>query len=409
MRIKFWGVRGSTPTPERRNSRYGGNTPCVEVRIANGTLIILDCGSGLRALGKSLLREFGEHPIHGYVFLTHFHWDHIQGIPFFLPLYRTGNAFFFHSVLRKGMELQGAVEGQMVNPYFPVDMTAMGAVRHFFDLGADSINLGGAIISSAPLNHPQECVAYRIEADGAVFVFATDTEPGSPFYDRSVRDLAQGADVLAYDAQYTPEQLRGDRKGWGHSSWLEGTRIARECGVKQLVLFHHDPDNDDGLVEKARQEFPRVRGAAEGLEFVLPQGDVRQEKVIEAGDRRRDRRYRLQLPLRLALRGPGGESGEAEGFAQDVSKSGIYFVTPSEVWPDEPVELEVVLPDEITHRGEVVLRFVAEPLRLERLDGALSYSEPVQGVAAHLVAPEEAPAEEKSPEAEGGPSEGERA
>jgi phosphoribosyl 1,2-cyclic phosphodiesterase len=409
MRIKFWGVRGSTPTPERRNSRYGGNTPCVEVRIDNGTLIILDCGSGLRALGKSLLREFGEHPIHGYVFMTHFHWDHIQGIPFFLPLYRTGNAFFFHSVLRKGLELQGAVEGQMVNPYFPVDMTAMGAVRHFFDLEASSINLSGASISWAPLNHPQECVAYRIEADGAVFVFATDTEPGSPFHDRSLGDLAQGADVLVYDAQYTPEQLRGDRKGWGHSSWLEGTRIARECGVKQLVLFHHDPDNDDafvdGLVEKARQEFPQARGAAEGLELVLPQGDVRQAEFAEGRDRRRDRRYRLQLPMRLALRGPGGERVKAEGFARDVSRSGIYFVTPSEVWPDEPVDLEVVLPDEITHRGEVVLRFVAEPLRLERLDWALDYSEPVQGVAAQRVAPEEASAGEKSPEDESDPSE----
>jgi phosphoribosyl 1,2-cyclic phosphodiesterase len=366
------------------------------VRISNGTLIILDCGSGLRALGKSLLREFGEHPIHGYVFLTHFHWDHIQGIPFFLPLYRRGNAFFFHSVLRKGQELQGAVEGQMVNPYFPVDMTAMGAVRHFFDLGADSINLRGAAISSAPLNHPQECVAYRIEADGAVFVFATDTEPGSPLHDRSLRDLAQGADVLVYDAQYTPEQLRGDRKGWGHSSWLEGTRIARECGVKQLVLYHHDPDNDDafldGLVEKARQEFPQVRGAAEGMELVLPRGGVRQAKVTGAVDRRRDPRYRLQLPLRLALRGPGGERVAAEGFARDISRSGIYFVTPSEVRPDEPMELEVVLPDQITHRGEVAFRFIAEPLRLGRVDGGVGHSVSVQGVAAHLVVPEEVPA-----------------
>ena len=134
MRIKFWGVRGSTPTPERRNSRYGGNTCCLEIRLANGTIIVLDCGSGLRALGKSLLHEFGEHPIHGYVFMTHFHWDHIQGIPFFGPLYRKGNVFLFHSVLRKGLELRAAVEGQMVNPYFPVDMSAMGAVRHFFDL-----------------------------------------------------------------------------------------------------------------------------------------------------------------------------------------------------------------------------------------------------------------------------------
>src|SRR3990172_1049152 len=271
MKIKFWGVRGSTPTPERRNSRYGGNTTCIEVRLANGTLIVLDCGSGLRGLGKSLLREFGEHPVHGYVFLTHFHWDHIQGIPFFLPLYKRGNLFLFHSVLRKGLELKGAIEGQMVNPYFPVDMSAMGAVRHFYDLDAEAIELQGAVIKSAPLNHPGDAVGYRVEADGAVFVLATDTEPGSPFHDRSVRELAEGADVLVYDAQYTPEQLRGEKKGWGHSSWLEGTRIAKECGVEHLILFHHDPDNDDvcvdGLVENARQEFPNTIGAAEGLEI----------------------------------------------------------------------------------------------------------------------------------------------
>jgi len=392
MRIKFWGVRGSTPTPERRNSRYGGNTPCIEVRLANGTLIILDCGSGLRALGKSLLRQFGEHPIHGYVFLTHFHWDHIQGIPFFLPLYKSGNVFLFHSVLRKGLELKGAIEGQMVNPYFPVDMSAMGAVRHFYDLDASPINLNEAIISSAPMNHPQECVGYRIEADGGVFVLATDTEPGSPLHDRSVRELARGADLLVYDAQYTPEQLLGDRKGWGHSSWLEGTRIARECGVKRLIPFHHDPDNDDafvdGLVEKARQEFPHVTGAAEGMEFDLPKGGLRRTDLTEGRERRRRRRYRLELPLHLSWRGADGELQKASGVTQDVSASGIYFVTPAEVLPDQPVELEMILPDEITHRGDMALRFVAEPVRLERPEGVPGTPGHSLGVAVRVTGPE---------------------
>jgi phosphoribosyl 1,2-cyclic phosphodiesterase len=389
MRIKFWGVRGSTPTPERRNSRYGGNTCCVEIRLANGTLIILDCGSGLRSLGKSLLREFGEHPIHGYVFMTHFHWDHIQGIPFYGPLYRKGNVFLFHSVLRKGLELRAAVEGQMVNPYFPVDMSAMGAIRHFFDLDERPIDLNGAIISSAPLNHPQECVGYRIDADGASFVFATDTEPGSPFHDRSVRDLAKGADVLVYDGQYTPEQLLGDKKGWGHSSWLEGTRIAKECGVKQLILFHHDPDNDDafvdGLVEKARQEFPNVVGASEGMEMELPGGLIEQTRFAEGFERRRDRRYHIQMPVRLRVPTRQGEVERAEGQTQDLSKTGVYFITPAEIRPDDPVELEVVVPDELTHHGDLAFRFVAEPIRVERLNGGGGYHEPVQGVAARRV------------------------
>ena len=286
MRIKFWGVRGSTPTPERRNSRYGGNTTCVEVRLANGTLIIFDCGSGLRSLGKSLVREFGNLPISGHIFLTHFHWDHIQGIPFFFPLYTQHNEFSFYAVRRKETDLKAAIEGQLTNPYFPVDMTMLRSNRRFYDLDYGPFEIGGAVIQPAPLNHPQECAGYRVEADGTVFVLATDTEPGSAYHDRSVRALAEGADVFVYDAQYTPEQLRREKKGWGHSSWLEGTRIAKKCGVKKLFLFHHDPDHDDGfmdgLVEKARREFPNTIGAADGLEIEMPKAELRKPLLTQA-------------------------------------------------------------------------------------------------------------------------------
>ncbi len=274
MRLKFWGVRGSTPTPERRNSRYGGNTPCLEIRLANGTVLILDCGSGLRGLGKSLLREFGDEPIVAYIFLTHFHWDHIQGIPFFIPFYRKGNSFFFHSVSKKARELKHAVEGQMVTPYFPVDMSIMGAVRNFYDIGTKPIDINGAIISSAALNHPQGSVAYRIAADGGTLVYATDTEPGSKVHDQNIRKIAAGADVLVYDAQYTWEQLVGEKQGWGHSSWVEGVKIAQEAGVGRLVLFHHDPDHDDAyldsLLAQARAKFPETLAAAEGMVLEIP-------------------------------------------------------------------------------------------------------------------------------------------
>jgi len=283
MRVKFWGVRGSTPTPENRNARYGGNTACIEIRLANGTLIILDCGSGLRGLGKSLEREYGVRAIQGYVFLTHFHWDHIQGIPFFAPLYRRGNTFLFHAVNRKEEEMKLVFEGQLTSPFFPVDMSVMAAARSFYDLSHEPIEIQGAVIRSTELNHPQGAVAYRIEADGAVFVLATDTEPGSPLHDQGIRKLAKDADVLVYDAQYTPEQLRGEKKGWGHSSWLEGTRIAFESDVKRLVLFHHDPDNDDcfvdGLVETARREFPQVEGASEGTVMELLRQPAAGERV----------------------------------------------------------------------------------------------------------------------------------
>ena len=190
----------------------------------------------------------------------------------------------FHSVLRTGSGLKDTIEGQMANPYFPVNMGVMAAQRHFSNLDGKPVSLQGATLRSAPLNHPQGCVGYRIEADGGAFVLATDNEPGSPVHDQALRDLAQDADVMVYDAQYTPEQLAGEKKGWGHSSWLEGVRIAQECNVKKLILFHHDPDSDDdhvdGLVMKARQEFPNTWGANEGLVISLPRGSIAHAMLI---------------------------------------------------------------------------------------------------------------------------------
>jgi phosphoribosyl 1,2-cyclic phosphodiesterase len=392
MRIRFWGVRGSTPTPELRNARYGGNTCCIEVRLDNDTLILLDCGSGMRGLGKSLLGECGDRPIQAYIYLTHFHWDHIQGIPFFHPLYKKGNAFFFHSVLRRASDLKDTIEGQMANPYFPVDMNVMAGTRHFYDLDAAPINVNGAILSSAPMNHPQGCVGYRIEADGGVFVLATDTEPGSAVHDRYVRELARGADLLVYDTQYTPEQLVGEKKGWGHSSWLEGVRIAQECGVKRLALFHHDPDSDDayvdGLVIKAREEFADVVGASEGLEVELPGGAMAHANLPQGIGQRTERRYHVELPMRVRWHEATGETKVAEGITKDVSRSGIYFIAPEEVQAHQSLELELVVPDEITHRGDLSVRFLAKPVRQEQVESPASAPAPSVGVGAQFELPE---------------------
>jgi phosphoribosyl 1,2-cyclic phosphodiesterase len=391
MKVRLWGVRGTTPTPERGDGRYGGNTSCVEVRLDNDTLIILDCGSGLRGLGKSLMREFADRTVQAHIFLTHFHWDHIQGIPFFLPLYRKGNTFLFHSPLRRGSKLQQTIEGVMGNPYFPVGMSAMGAKRHFLDLEKGPVNINGAVIRSAPLHHPQGCAGYRIEADSSVFVLATDTEPSSPLHDRAVRDLAQDADLLLYDSQYTPDQLEDEKKGWGHSSWQEGVRIAQERGVKRLVLFHHDPDSDDAfvdsLVAQAREEFPNTMGAAEGLEFHLSTGEATEAGRSQGAGLRAQRRFRMELPVRLIWEDPRGETKEAAGVARDISSSGIYFIGPDDLRLAPNIELEVLIPHEITHHGDLRVRLHATAVRYESLEGTTAEGQPRLGVGARVDTP----------------------
>ena len=387
MRIKFWGVRGSIPTPEHRNHRYGGNTTCVEVRLDNGTLFILDCGSGLRALGNSLHREFGKKAIHGFILMTHFHWDHIQGIPFFQPLYSGGNAFLFVSVKRKKNEIKAVIEGQMMGPYFPTDMTAIASASNFCDLDFGEIDIQGALIRPAPLNHPQGCVAYRIKADGSSFVFATDTEPGSPVYDHALRDLAQGADVLVYDAQYPPEKLLAEKRGWGHSSWFEGVRIAEECGVRRLILTHHDPDSDDefvdGLVANARKLFPNVEGACEGLEIFLPQRAVVHD--YERSIPRRERRYRVEFPVRVMWESGNGHPGQAEGLVLSVSKSGIFFVVPRYVPVKELFKLALPIPTELAGESPIVSQFDVQPMRTLMVSRPLAGETPCLGIVARRL------------------------
>ena len=270
MRIKFWGVRGSTPTPQAGNLRYGGNTSCVEVRFAN-SLYIFDCGTGFRSLGLQLESESDGKPISAHIFVSHFHWDHIQGIPFFRPLYANSqNRFVFHSS-RRTRSLERVMEEQMASPYFPVDTSEMKAQRSFYDIEEGQTALDDHTMRVMRLNHPQGCLGFRLETRYGILVYATDNEPGDEVFDKNVRKLAEGADVLIYDAQYLPEEYEARRRGWGHSHWREGINIVMESGAKELVLFHHDPDHDDTVidkvVERARNYYPRVRAAAEGMEI----------------------------------------------------------------------------------------------------------------------------------------------
>lgn len=271
MRIKFWGVRGSVPAPQPENMRYGGNTSCVEVRLGD-RIYLFDCGTGFRLAGEQLIREFAQRPIFAHVFVSHFHWDHIQGFPFCAPLYTPQNSFVFHCSSRM-RNLKQVMEEQMSSPYFPVRLSEMKAQQKFHDIEEGRLPLDNLSIQTMWLNHPQGCMGFRLETKDGVFVYATDNEPGDPVFDKNVRKLAAGADVLIYDAQYLPDEYSAGRRGWGHSHWREAVNIVMESGAKELILFHHDPTHDDACIDKvvreARNYYPKVRAAAEGMEINL--------------------------------------------------------------------------------------------------------------------------------------------
>jgi hypothetical protein len=298
-------------------------------------------------------------------------------------------------VQRNKNELRGVIEGQMASPYFPVEMTAVCSASSFCDLDYGEINIQGASVRTAPLNHPQACAAYRLDADGGSFVFATDTEPGSAVHDRALRELARGADVLVYDAQYSPEKLLGEKKGWGHSSWFEGVRIAHECGVNRLVLTHHDPDSDDeyvdGLVESARKLFPNTEGACEGLEILLPQGEVIRDH--EHSIPRRERRYRVELPVRVSWETGNGHPGQAEGLVLSVSKSGVYFVVPRGIPVKDQFKLEIVIPSEIAGHSQILAQFDVQPVRTREVGRPLAGETTSLGIVARRVESPSTPTE----------------
>ncbi len=271
MQVKFWGVRGSIPAPQAENMRYGGNTSCVEVRLGERSFIF-DCGTGFRLLGQNLQSNGSATPVFAHVFVSHYHWDHIQGFPFFSPLYSPGNRFVFHCSNRT-RNLKQVLEEQMTSPYFPVPIAEMRATREFHNIDEGDLKLDDVTIKTAWLNHPQGCMGFRLESKEGIFVYATDNEPGDPEFDKNVRKLAEGADVLIYDAQYLPDEYQARRRGWGHSHWREAVNVVMESGAKELVLYHHDPDHDDtcidSTVQQARNYYARVRAAAEGMEILL--------------------------------------------------------------------------------------------------------------------------------------------
>lgn len=288
MKLKFWGVRGSIPAPGPKTVRYGGNTSCVSVESGDD-LLVLDGGSGLRELGMSLMgRIFGGgkfNPLKINIFFSHVHWDHIQGVPFFAPLFIKGNEIRMYGEKKARTCLSDTLRGQQQYPNFPITIEEIeinGAKVFFQDLYAgDTIPLDNLKVQNTKLSHPDGVFCYRIENEhlNKAIVYATDTEHRNVL-DPRLKTIAKDADVLIYDSQYTPEEYQGipppPKFDWGHSTFEWAVDTAEACKVKKLVLFHHDPGHSDEAVdeiekkakERAKGKF-EVVAAYEGLEIDL--------------------------------------------------------------------------------------------------------------------------------------------
>jgi phosphoribosyl 1,2-cyclic phosphodiesterase len=269
MQVRFWGVRGSIASPGAETAGVGGNTSCVEVVCGDQT-IILDAGTGIRKLGDQLVREGRAREL--TLLLSHLHWDHIQGLPFFVPAYLPDTRLDVLGATWSEVPVSRVLEHQMTAPVFPVRLDELPASIRMREMrSGEALGVGGARVTARKLNHPGGVLGFRIEFEGRVVAYATDTEHYACL-DPAVVSLAAGADVLIYDAQYTPEEYRGERGGskvgWGHSTWEVGCETARAAGVGSLVLFHHDPRRSDAEVEQlersARQSFARTIAAREG-------------------------------------------------------------------------------------------------------------------------------------------------
>lgn len=265
MNVTFWGVRGAIPTPQHENLYFGGETACVEVE-AEGRRIVLDGGSGLRRLGNCMLRSLGPKRFKEDILFSHFHWDHLQGIPYFAPLFMDG-ILRFHSCLPVE-SLHATLSTLMAPPFFPLAFDAAAATKECRQFKPYSpFEIGLFRITPFPLRHPQGCNGFRIECGGKVVVYATDFEHGDAESDAILLEHASGADLLIADAQYTPEEYT-QRIGWGHSTWHEAAKMAAQAKVKHLILFHHDPLRDDDSLSKieslARKVFASTDAGREG-------------------------------------------------------------------------------------------------------------------------------------------------
>lgn len=259
--VRFWGVRGSIPSPGKDTVRYGGNTSCVEMQVA-GKRLIFDGGTGLRMLAKSLEPS---QPIEAYWFFTHYHWDHIQGVPFFTPAFVEGNTLHIHGAAPEGTSMADHFCKRVLHTDSPVPTKALKADLKYYDLVCgDSMQLDDITIETTPLNHPNGAMGYRVTWQGHSAFYCTDTEHFADRIDENVLHLAREADVVIYDAMYTDEEYHSPKSpkvGWGHSTWQEGVKAAKEAGAKRLAIFHHEPGHNDDFLDNLEVE---VKNSFEG-------------------------------------------------------------------------------------------------------------------------------------------------
>lgn len=278
MKVKFWGVRGSLPVPGPNTLRFGGNTSCVELN-SDGKIIIIDSGTGIRALGldimnRDLAKENGKNEL--YILFSHVHWDHIHGFPFFRPTFDPEFEINLYGSMHSGVDIECALRGQMVAPHFPIRLRDMPAMLNFNVINSgEVIQIGQIIVESISLNHPNESLGYKIIRKNKSVAYICDHEHSDESNQRLVAFL-KNTNLVIYDAQYTPEEYSGSdgsrgRKGWGHSTWSNGVKLCREANVGQLVLTHHG--HEDKIIEEiellAQKEFQNTIAAYEGLEIDL--------------------------------------------------------------------------------------------------------------------------------------------
>ena len=258
MRVRFWGTRGSLPKPGPHTVRYGGNTSCVEVETSTGSRVIIDCGTGLHDLGQTLMAA-GPQTLKGHILISHTHWDHVQGIPFFAPFFVSGSEWDIYAPRGFGQSLRETLAGQMQYVHFPVGLDDMGADIRFHELVEGAFSIDDIHISAHYMNHTALTLGYRLEADRTVVVYACDHEPFSRSLadglgdiqgqDRAHTDFLKGADLVIHDAQYLATEY--DKKlGWGHSTVEYASAMCRAAGVRRLALTHHDPDRTDAQIDE---------------------------------------------------------------------------------------------------------------------------------------------------------------